>query len=406
MIRYEKALNLILSHSSQLEAQNIPTSHSVGRILAKDIFSLKNIPSFANSAMDGFAYRHQEFSYSKPIKFTVLGSLAAGDEIPHNQTAPMQTWEIMTGAPIPHDCDSVIKIEDTLREGAYVTFLKPGKLEDNIRKIGEDFTVGDLIAKKGTRLLPEHLMAMAALGISEVPVVKKPRVGVISTGAELSSNTEISSAKIRNSTAPYLLTELSLLGTEPAFLGTNADDPNSFLELIKEQAKENVDIIISTGAVSMGKHDFVATALRDLGAEIIFHKTAIRPGKPILLARIGKTTFFGIPGNPVSTAVGIRFFVEPYLREIQGLVQEKSTVMKLIGKAKKPEGIRCFFKARTSTKNSELQVEILSGQESFRIAPLLSANAWAFLPEEGKEIIEDSYIEVVPLHSWGIKEIF
>lgn len=406
MIQYDEAFSIIRSSAKTLSMETVPFQKTLGRILASDLKSKEMLPPFSNSAMDGFAYRLSDLSRTNsPHQLKILGTIAAGDSIGQKSTTGNnETWEIMTGAQVPCDCDAVIKVEDTRKEGDGVEFLKVGKVGENIRSAGEDFQIGDIVTKSGTRIFPEHLMAFAALGIQDVPVFRQPTVSVLSTGAELANVPALNSGQIRNSTGPYLTAELSRLGTTPTFLGAIADDPKLFLDVIKEQVDKGVDAILSTGAVSMGKYDFVATALRDLGAEILFHKVAIRPGKPLLFAKIGKTAFFGVPGNPISSAVALRFFTEPFLRQLQGLASERGVKVVLENPIKKPEGLRCFFKARTHFENGHRTVEIIKGQESFRISPFLNANSWAVLPEEGKELDQGTEIEVYPLHSWAQKE--
>jgi len=407
MILYDEAIKRMLSNAPRPEVEEVSVSESLGRITACDILSCENIPSFSNSAMDGFAFRYPDNKILTPSeKFKVMGIIAAGDDITQlRSTGQNEAWEIMTGASMPPDCNTVIKVEDTCRRGEEVIFNQIPKFGTHVRKAGEDFAVGDSIIKQGTRIFPEHVMALAALGVQSISSVRRPKVGIISTGAELMSEGSLSPGKIRNSTAPFLTGELDLLGTEAKFLGSNSDDPKEFLKVLRGQVDKEVDIVISTGAVSMGKYDFVATALRDLGAEILFHKTAIRPGKPLLVARLGKTIFFGVPGNPVSTAVAIRFFVEPYLRAIQGARPELGTLFKLKSRIKKPEGLRCFFKAVSFIEDGNALVEILPGQESFKVSPLLTANSWAVLPEAGASLEAGEKVRVFGLHSWGTKEI-
>lgn len=406
MILFPEGIRQIRASAPVLPAEEIACAHALGRVLSAKVLSPEALPPFTNSAMDGFAVSSHVFeSQSGPFRMRVNGIIAAGDAIREKyETGPNECWEIMTGAVVPPDCDAVIKVEETTRESDTIQFSNKLRTGENIRKSGEDFQVGKQVANSGSRVYPEHLMSFAALGIETVSVIRKPRVAVISTGSELATDAGPGTGKIRNSTAPYLLAELNALGVEANFLGVIADDPKDFLSLMETELAKNVDIILSTGAVSMGRYDFVAPALRDLGAEILFHKVAIRPGKPLLFAKLGKTAFFGVPGNPVSTAVGLRFFVEPYLRSIQGLAPELPYRAVLENDTKKPAGLRCFFKAEVSPTQSLRSVKILGGQESFRVAPLLESNGWAVLPEDGDRAVKGSEIEVYPLHSWATKE--
>lgn len=152
----------------------------------------------------------------------------------------------------------------------------------------------------------------------------------------------------------------------------------------------------------MGKFDFVSSVLKDMGATIRFHKAAIRPGKPILFAEVphrsGKAAFFGVPGNPVSTAVGLRFFVEPFIRSVWGLEREEATTARLNRDFPKPDGLRCFFKGKAQMTPGGLEVEALKGQASYVVSALVDANCWVVFSEAGSHVRAGSNVEVVPLH--------
>jgi len=404
MILYKDAIHCVTSSASLLSSEKLKAESSLGRVLSQEIISPESLPPFANSAMDGFAISFEK-PLSLPFRKRVNGIIAAGDALNKHRTATNECWEIMTGAPVPSDCDTVVKIEDVQRDGEWVEFSKSVLKGQHIRKAGEDILSGNKIISSGTRLLPEHIMAFAALGIKEVAVRCRPTVAVLSTGAELNDDSNTENGKIRNSTAPYLLNELTSLQLEKKFLGVVADDPKAFLKLMESELTNNTDVILSTGAVSMGRYDFIASALRELGAEILFHKVAIRPGKPLLFAKIGKTAFFGIPGNPISTVVGLRFFVEPYLRAIQGVEFEKPYRALLENPFNKPAGGGPRQVGQLSIQRTQRTVRILPEQESFRVAPLLTAQCWAVLPEEGNFVEAQSEIDIYPLHSYTQKEL-
>lgn len=404
MIHFEEAIALILARAPHLPSEPVRLEELVGRVSARAITSPENIPPFANSAMDGFALCREDFTGIDDPVAKVCGIIPAGRTVDDSFTPPHAgVWEIMTGAAIPPRCNAVIKVEETTREGTQVRFSRLPNPQENIRDAGSDFRKGESALAAGTRLFPEHVMALASLGVERADVYRRPRVSVLSTGSELSDDAS-RAGMIRNSTGPYLMQELRGLGAETAFLGTVADEPTDFIRRLERNLSNEVDVVISTGAVSMGRYDFVASALRDLGAEIVFHKVAIRPGKPLLFARIGKTAFFGVPGNPIATSVGLRFFVEPYLRAIQGLPREVAQKSFLANDTKKPEGLRCFFKAETSQVTPRPSTKTLQGQESFRVAPLLAANSWAILPEQGGTVVAGTEIETYPMHSWAMKE--
>ena len=436
MISYTSAVKIIRASALQHSIAATSSSETIeldrnsgqslgqtlGRVLAEPLFSPEDVPSFTNSAMDGFALNASDTvqaSVSNPVTFRIDGLVAAGDLQAYEQCRPqgsMRGIEIMTGAPLPEatvhgDYDAVVRIEDVKLERdasgntTAIQITRPLQPGENIRIKGTDFRVGDGVLSAGTRIQPEHLLACASLGIRQIQVKRHPRISVISTGSELVSPFEknLQPGMIRNSTGPFLQAALTNLGITSDYLGIVKDDPEFYRAALERAIYAGAEVIISTGAVSMGKYDFVFDVLTQMGAEIHFHKAAIRPGKPILFAEIeiGKRTcvFFGVPGNPVSTAVGLRFFVEPYLRSRQGLTLEKPLLATLTETCKKPEELKCFFKGRAQWDGQGLSVTVLKGQASYIVSALVEANCWVVLPEESAEVASRSRVEIYPLQS-------
>jgi molybdopterin molybdotransferase len=380
-------------------------SEASGRVAAAPVESPVSIPQYSNSAVDGFAFRSSEVSrISAPTRIAVLGSLIAGDTPPASPGAG--AWEIMTGAPFPpgYDCSAKVEDVEVVRDskGRATEIVLSQALEagENLRGAGEDFQKGALVLDRGERIGPEQILALVALGVPKLKVFRKPVVAVISTGGELTAPGETPrDGQVRNSTAPFLLAALRELQAEARFFGTAGDDPGEYFATLKKALDSKPDVIISTGAVSMGVHDYVSAVVSDLGGKIRFHRVSIRPGKPILLAEFPNSVFFGLPGNPVSTVVGLRFFIEPYLRAWLGQPEEKPAWARLRAAAKKPDGLRCFFKAQVSLEKGEARATILKGQPSFMISPLLRSTAWGILPEAGRETPAGEWIEVYPFYS-------
>ena len=383
-----------------------------GRILEEDLRSKEPAPAWDNSAMDGFAVVAQYLqsaSMEKPMRLRVTDSISAGDsgQVRSKEGDLLETAvEIMTGAPLPEGpWDAVIKIEEVElvrnAQGPVTDILVSKSISqgENIRKKGEDFALGQLVATRGMEVTPDLILAMAGLGLHEARVARRPRVAVISTGRELTGPEvpTLAPGMIRNSTAPYLMAALPRLGVEARWYGTIADEPGAFQELISKVLRDRPDVILTTGAVSMGKHDFVRPALEQLGARVHFHKMAIRPGKPLLFAEFSDgPVVFGVPGNPISTAVGLRFFLTPYFRVLQGLAPEVPLRARLSKPTQKPDGLRCYFKARVELKDDGAWVESLPGQGSALVGPLLRANAWVELPEEGRQVSSGEWVSVHP----------
>jgi molybdopterin molybdotransferase len=417
LIRYAEALAIVqdAANKRSLPIESLRISQAVDRIVHQEVQSPEEVPSFDNSAMDGFAIHASELaqaSHQAPARLKVAGTILAGDP-PPRESNPQVAWEIMTGAPMPlGPQDSVIKIEEVevIRnsQGAAqeIWVRRPIAREENVRARGEDFKTGQTVLVPGSRLLPEHIMALASLGICSVQVLARPKVAFISTGDEIvdHENHTLRPGMIRNSTAPYLTATAPLYGIDARFYGTVGDSIDEFLSLLNQVRSENPDIILTTGAVSMGKHDFIPDALQKTGATILYHKVAIRPGKPGIFAELPSQdekpgpVFFGIPGNPISTAVALRFFVWPYLRALQRLAPELPTFASLSQSSQKAEGLRCFFKAHLEADEKGQRVLALKGQPSFMVSPLLAANSWVVFPEDGFSLPAHSKVAVYPLY--------
>ncbi len=390
MITFNDAINILLSEVQLVATQTVNLYEAVGRVCAVTLTATEVIPAFANAAMDGFAIQTmtlKDCSPTNPVHLSVTSSIAAGDAAPASVlTLPGYVCEIMTGAVVPQGYDAVIPIEAVnVIDNQQIVInqtLQPG---ENIRYPGEDFLIGDQVLTKGSIIEPRHIMILASLGLTQITVYRPINVVILSTGNELVSvdTKQLAVGQIRNSNGIYAVSALRQLGVNAQFLGSFADDlatvKNKIVQLQNSQPAP--DIIITTGAVSAGKWDFIPTLLRELQAHILFHKVAIRPGKPILAAKLSATTYFlGLPGNPISTAVGLRFFVDPLLRSLHGRELEKPVVAKLKAPIEKKHNLHTFYKAHTEVNQSgELIVEILSGQESFKMKPLLTANCWAAL---------------------------
>lgn len=398
MISYEQALAMIRGRGEEAASKRetrVSVSSALKMALAQDVLGAEDVPQFDNSAMDGFAVNAsftRSASSDTPVSLKVSGYIAAGDALPGISRSPGTAVEIMTGAPMPgHPYDAVIRVEDVevSSKGGdrVITIRKAAKAGDNVRPQGSDFKAGQTAARAGDWITPAHVMAFSGLGISEVTAQRRPKVAVISTGKELLAlgETRREGSQIWNSSGPYLTSLLREIGCEVLDLGIVTDCPETFISQFRRALGWGAEVVLSTGAVSMGKHDFVVEAIQSIGGKLDFHKVAIRPGKPICFGTIpgsaGHTAFFGLPGNPISTAVGFGFFVQPYLRCLLKRPIDKGIPARLSQAIRKPEGLRCFFKGRASIAPGGVEVRILEGQGSYVISSLLEANCWVELPE-------------------------
>jgi len=409
-IVHDQGLKTSSSFLSKSELVSI--TEATGRVCAEAVHGNEAVPSFNNSSMDGFAVRSEETieaSSSRPIHFEVQETVLAGHApLLSPAKKPRACYEIMTGAPIPSGFDAIYKIEDV--EVQYDSNKKPLTLVirapiaklTHFRAHGADFALGQKLFEAGTVLMPEQIMALASVGVGQIRVLRKPKIAVLSTGSELTDPREpkLLPGKIRNSTASYLVSAIPFFGAEVRYYGTVTDQREVFVQALKEILKDQPDIILTTGAVSKGTHDFIPDVIREMKADILFHNVAIRPGKPQLFAQFPDhgPAFFGIPGNPVSTAVGLRFFVNTYLRGLIAQPQERPLQAKLYADVEKATGLRSFFKAHATMSEHGTQITSLAGQPSFMVSPLLRANAWVVLEEAPEIVPQGTTVDFYPLY--------
>jgi len=413
MISYLEAVGIVRqraegrSRNRLKDQQQKPLFAAQGQILAAAVSSPEAVPPFDNSAMDGFALWAQDSAQAtaeRPLVLPILASIAAGD--PQTEIPSLGAVEIMTGAPIPlGNFDTVIRVEDTEKNARQdqVLIKKAVVSGDNIRRRGSDFQVEQSLAVPGQVVTPELMMACASLGIDTLPVQAPIRIALLITGRELSRFTDkdLPSGMIRDASGPYLQACLQRPDFDLIAHKMLLDDPDLFRKEVLQILDLQPDIIISTGAVSMGKYDFIKDCLLELGASLNFHKVAMRPGKPLLFAEWQNgPVWFGLPGNPVSTIVGWRFFVDPYVRALRGQSPENPWTGRLIHSQKKPK-LLCFFKASSAIKEGEMQVSVLEGQGSFMISPLLQTNCWVALDADLEDVEQGSLVSVFPLHGFN-----
>ncbi len=379
MLSYPEALSVLrrVGKTKTLSVIHVPLESACGFVLAEDIVSSENFPVFSNSAMDGFLVQ----APMQPGNLQYAKIVAAGD--PEAQMESGRAVEIMTGAPLRFTGnEAVVRQEDTRRLGDTVEVNVQVKIGDNIRLAGSDVEAGQKVLSKGTQIASQHVMMLAALGIEKLPVFRKFKVALIATGNELANG------QIRNSNGPHLITRFEEFGLEVVNLGICPDKPEQFDALLNEALDVQVDMIVSTGAVSVGAFDFVERVLQNRSAKIHFHKVAIRPGKPILFAELEGTTVLAMPGNPMAAAVGFRFFMRPYLEVVRGEREELPWTAKLEHSVKTPEGLTAFFVGKLQSVHGSLEIDVFDKQASYCVSGLANANAWALLPPDRGEIIE------------------
>ena len=395
MINYKKAKKILLKSKIKIKDESIDSSKSINRVNLLDIYSPVNYPAGTNAAFDGFAINSKEtknLNKNNSQNFKILKTICAGDNPKLNKVKNFETVEVMTGALIPKSFDTIIPIEKIIfypnkKNKKYIIISERIKKNQHVRYVGSDYKKRDLIIKKGTIIQPSHILAFKTLGIKKIKVKKKPNILFFSTGNEISNNKKIVNWKVRNSNSHYIksLSDNFLFNFIDGGILRDKDE-KLFENSINKYIKSKIDIMITSGAVSAGKHDFIPSVIKKFKLSNFFKSVAIRPGKPILFSKLKKRekVIFGLPGNPISSAACFRFFVYPYLLNILGINEEMSFKAKLKNNFKKKKNFTRFIKAKlSSTKNGIMEIQILQGQESYRIKSFVKSNVWALF-EDGK----------------------
>ena len=392
MISYKQSRNKLKRSKILIKDEIIKSSNCLNRVSASNIFSKSNNPAADNAAFDGFAINSKDtknLNKEKGQPFKILKTIAAGDKPWIKKLKKFQTVEIMTGGIIPKGFDTIIPIEQIVfypnkKKALNILINNKVKKYQHVRFKGSDFKRNDLLIKKGTILQSDHILALKTLGITNIKVKKIPKILFFSTGNEITDRKKIPDWKVRNSNSYYIQSLKENFKFDFINGGILRDkDELIFKKKIKKMLNSNIDIIITSGAVSAGKFDYVPSIIKKFKLASYFKGVAIRPGKPVLFAKIKsrQKAIFGLPGNPISSAACFRFFVYPYLRDLLGLKEEKPIKAILKNNFVKKINFTRFVKSRiNTTKNGNVEVEILKGQESFKIQSFIKSNIWTLLP--------------------------
>ena len=405
MISYDQALQIIRSIGLPIEPRPVQLGRLAGTITAHDVHSPIDVPSFRNSSMDGFALCASQIAnatHEHPVELDVLRTIGAGDNPSIGEESKI--CEIMTGAPVPEPYDAVVPVEDVKITGSSgglatrVQFSRPANKRQNIREPGEDFRKGQTIIPAQVTINEGHIMSLASLGIHRLSVRSAPPVYLFSTGKEVTDRYDepLAAGQIYNSNSPYLLACIREEKMSAHYGGIIADEVPAF-----HRALDSVpagSMIITTGAVSKGRWDFIPDALKERGATIHFHRVNIRPGKPVLFATLKDGSFyFGLPGNPISTAIGYRFFVMPLIDSLVARKPEAFLYAQLENAYTKNGPFRQFLKSRVRIgRDGILRAHISNAQESFKIHPMATCNAWVIAEEDQHELKSGATVPVVP----------
>jgi molybdopterin molybdotransferase len=395
LLSFDDAQARILAATPALPGQPVQIGAAAGRVLAEDVRSAVDLPSFPSSAMDGYAVRAADL----PGKLRVVGESAAGTPF-GGTVGPGEAVAISTGAVVPDGADAVAQVEIVVKHDNTVQIdraLEPGA---SIRSPGGDVHAGDLVASAGTRLGPAGVAGLAAAGVASVLCARRPRVAILATGSELvPPGKALGPGQIYESNTLMLAAALAVAGAEIVSAPSVPDDEASLREAL-ERGLES-DVLVTSGGVSVGEHDLVRAVERQLGVKELFWRVAIKPGKPLAFGARGDTLVFGLPGNPVSALVSTELFVKPALRALQGI----SGPLPRFEPGRLGSGRRCnperdeFVRARIRNDGDAVVLDPLLGQESHMIASASTADALVHVPRGNGELTAGAVVSWLRLNA-------
>ena len=406
MISYNKALKILYKSRLKIKSEKISLKNALYRICSENIYSKLNYPITNNTALDGFALNSKEtinVNKKKEIKFKILKTFAAGDNPNIKKIKKYSCIEVMTGTIINKPFDTIIPYEQSniiiQNKEKYLSIDEKIKKFNHIRFKGSDFRRGQIILKKGDLIKSSDILVLKTLGISKIKVKKRVKVIFFPTGNEITNNKKISPWQVRNSNGKYIETFSKILPIdiiEKNILRDN--DEQKFNKELKKSIKNKIDLIMTIGGVSAGKYDFIPNIINKYKSRFHFKNSKIRPGKPILFSKLNiNTAFFGLPGNPVSTAACFRFFVLPYIFKSLKYLGAESVKAKLMNGFNKNKNFTRFIKGELKvSKKGSLEFRILKGQESYKIKPLAASNAWGEL-KDGKSTFKKG--DIIDCHT-------
>lgn len=318
MIDVTEAKRILANACDPLEVVNVRLQDALYSVLAEEVRSDRDFPPTDRSAMDGFAVNSADLPEAGG-SLTVAGEIRAGEAPGSLRLKSGEALKIFTGAIVPEGADAVVMVEDTDedREGGTVQIRCAVRSGQHVRPRASDLVSGQTVLEPGTPIRAAELAALTSVGCDRPRVYRKPLVSVLSTGDEIvEPEVEPLPHQVRNSNGHTLLAQLREMGVPGAYAGIASDDAETLRSRLAEGLK--ADVLLVTGGVSVGEYDLVGAALERAGMRLLFHKVAMKPGKPILVGRAGSCLVFGLPGNPVSTFTGFQIFVAPALRRLMG----------------------------------------------------------------------------------------
>lgn len=395
LITVDQALDLILDKTQALAVGQLALNQALNHYLAEDIYSEINLPLFSQSAVDGYAICAQAELEPNAI-FELIGEVQAG----HHSALQLklgQAVRIFTGAKIPVGTTTVARQEIVkVKSSSTIAITESLKNHADIRDIGEEIAIGQLLAKQGQKLSVGAIASLSMAGVKAVQVFQYPKVAVVITGDEIAENVEdVASGKIFDANAPLIQAWFEASGQQIKIF--HVADTELAVRLLIQDLSERYDLILTTGGVSVGDYDFIRPVTLSLGFEEIFWKVKQKPGKPMLFAQLKREDhsscyLLGLPGNPAAVYVGMQIYTTTVLNALQGYKQQPNWFSALLTHDLKVDARERFLRMSASFDQASLKVKSLSKQQSHMLSNLMHANCLVRIPA-GKNMQEGQIVQ-------------
>lgn len=403
----DDAIRIVLENTQKIDKIRVGLDDVLGRVLSEDVRSDIDMPPFDKALMDGYALQGADIasaSSNTPVVLDVIEEIPAGI-VPQKRVECGQASQIMTGAPVPDGADTVIMVEDTEphTDAKKVRVLDTTETGRNIAHLGEDVRVNQVVLRANTVIRPPEVGILAAVGHIHIEVYRQPVVGIVATGSEVvEPHHKPKPGQIRNSNGYSMVAQVLRSGAQARYLGIVEDDIHALIQTIGE-GLETCDIVALSGGVSAGEYDLVQDGMRDLGVEVLFDRIRMKPGKPLTFGVKGARQVFGLPGNPVSSVVGLELLMRPAIKKMQGMTDLHLPTVRTVLSAdfRQTPGRKQFVPAHSvPSKNGIWESSWVGHHGSADLFSMARANSLFVVNAEDAHVPAGTEIDLILLNSW------
>lgn len=407
MIEMDDAIRIVLENTRPIDTTRVGLGDVLGRVLAEDVHSDIDMPPFDKALMDGYALRGADIasvSQKEPAILDVIEEIPAGN-VPQKRVESGQAARIMTGAPVPEGADTVVMVEDTEADAdpEKVRVLSATETGRNIARLGEDVRVDQVVLRANTLMRPPEVGILAAVGHVDIEVYRQPVVGVVATGSEVvEPQHKPKPGQIRNSNGYSMVAQVLRAGARARYLGIVEDDVDALIQTIGEGLAA-CDVVALSGGVSAGDYDLVQDGMRDLGVEVLFDRIRMKPGKPLTFGVKGAKQVFGLPGNPVSSVVGLELLMRPAIRKMQGMMDIHLPIVRtaLTADFRQTPGRKQFVPAHSvQGKNGAWESTWVGHSGSADLFSMARANSLFAVDAELAQVKAGAELDLILLEGW------